>query len=432
MRTSTKAKMLLTGLLIIVMGSAMAQRDQLQYFRSKGQDGLNVFETPKTTDVEFDDLHLQVGGAFALQFQGLSHENANDNLVELGKNFNLATANLDLDAQLAEGVRMHLRTFLSSRHHTEAYVKGGYLQVDRLDFIKEGFASGLMDVLTLKVGHMEVNYGDTHFRRSDNGNALYNPFVGNYLMDSYTTEVAGEAYIQSNGLIVMLGYSNGRLNQSTANKDTKGYLYGKLGYDKQLNDDLRLRITASIAALNNTNSIYMYAGDRAGARYYHVMEVTGAGDDFRSGRINPDYNSEMTSIMFNPFIKYQGFEFFGVFESSSGLQQADRRGGAPGLDVGLNDRRKWTQTGAEVIYRIGDSEKVYVGARYNAAKGQLPGEQNDKVSINRINVGGGWFLTKNILTKLEYVSQSYKDYPTGSDLEDGKFNGVNIEAVIAF
>jgi hypothetical protein len=425
MRTSAKVRMLLVGLLVIVMSSAMAQRDQLQYFRSKGQDGVNVFETPKITDVEFDGLHLQVGGAFALQFQGISHENDNNNLVDLASNFNLATANLDLDAQLAPGMRMHLRTFLSSRHHTEAYVKGGYLQIDRLDFIKEGFASNLMDKLTVKIGHMETNYGDTHFRRSDNGNALYNPFVGNYIMDSYTTEVAGEAYIQSNGLLAMLGYSNGRLNQSTTNKDTKGYFYGKLGYDKQLNDDFRLRITGSFLSINNTNAINIYDGDRAGARYYHVMEVEGAGDNFRSGRIDPGYGTEMTSFMFNPFIKYQGLEFFGVFETASGLNET-------GADAALTENRKWTQTGGEVIYRFGESEKVYIGGRYNSVSGQLPGEQDDKVSVSRINIGGGWFLTKNVLTKLEYVSQTYKDYPTGNDLAGGKFSGVNLEAVIAF
>ena len=430
MRISAKVRMLLVGLLVMVMGGAMAQRDQLQYFRSKGQDGLNVFETPKTTDIEYDDFHLQIGGAFALQYQGISHENAADNLAELAKNFNLATANLDLDAQLAPGVRMHLRTFLSSRHHTEAYVKGGYLQVDRLDFIKDGFASGLMDMLTLKVGHMETNYGDTHFRRSDNGNALYNPFVGNYLMDSYTTEVAGEAYIQKNGLLVMLGYSNGRLNQSTTDTNTKGYFYGKLGFDKQLSDDLRLRITGSILSTNKNSRINIYAGDRAGARYYHVMELADAsGDDFRSGRINPGFVTEMTSFMINPFIKFQGLEIFGVFETSSGLNEGTTN---PGPDAGLTDRRSWTQTGAEVIYRIGENEKVFVGGRYNSASGQLPGVQDDKVSINRINIGGGWFMTKNVLTKLEYVSQTYNDYPTGSTFEDGKFNGLVLEAVIAF
>ena len=41
-------------------------------------------------------------------------------------------------------------------------------------------------------------------------------------------------------------------------------------------------------------------------------------------------------------------------------------------------------------------------------------------------------MTKNILAKLEYVNQSYNDYPTGSILRDGNFKGFIAEAVISF
>lgn len=77
---------------------------------------------------------MHIGGAFALQFQAIQHENkANkvlnadgvnlNQLYDIGNNFNLATANLDLNVELYDGVNLHLRTFLSSRHHNEAYVK---------------------------------------------------------------------------------------------------------------------------------------------------------------------------------------------------------------------------------------------------------------------------------------------------------------------
>ena len=45
----------------------------------------------------------------------------------------------------------------------------------------------LFEIVTVRVGHMEINYGDAHFRRSDNGNAMYNPFVGN---ERLQTEIA--------------------------------------------------------------------------------------------------------------------------------------------------------------------------------------------------------------------------------------------------
>ena len=57
-----------------------------------------------------------------------------------------------------------------------------------------------MKYVTLRVGHFEINYGDAHFRRTDNGNAMYNPLVGNYILDAFTTEIGGEAYLRSERL----------------------------------------------------------------------------------------------------------------------------------------------------------------------------------------------------------------------------------------
>ena len=193
---------------VLVFSGIMAQinlQPDIQYYRLPGYSGLNVFETPKTTDITYDGFKVRLGGDFALQFQGLSHENAANNLIEIGSNVNLPTANLNLDAQLMSGMRVHLRTYLSARHHNESWVKGGYIQVDRLDFISEGFAEGLMDVLSIRAGVDQINYGDAHFRRSDNAMAIYNPFVGNYIMDAFTTEPFIEANIMPGNFIAVVG-----------------------------------------------------------------------------------------------------------------------------------------------------------------------------------------------------------------------------------
>ncbi len=39
-------------------------------------------------------------------------------------------ANLDMNIQLAQGIRVNLVTYLSTRHHNDTWVKGGYLPVD--------------------------------------------------------------------------------------------------------------------------------------------------------------------------------------------------------------------------------------------------------------------------------------------------------------
>ncbi|WP_103665741.1 hypothetical protein [Gracilimonas amylolytica] len=423
-------KYITTVLVAVIMGafsfSSQAQeRNNIQYYTPPTKAGLNVFEAPFTTDKEFDGVYVRIGGSNTLQFQGLSHENDANNLSDLQSNFNLATSNLDFDVALAPGMRMHLRTYLSSQHHTETYVKGGYLQLDSFDFIEEGFLAGLSDHLRIKVGHMENNYGDTHFRRSDNGAAILNPFVGNYIMDSFTTEVGGEVYVYSGDIFGMVGVTNGKLNQSTNEETikTKPSFLTKIGYDSQVNDDLRFRLTGSLFRVSQSSSIYLYSGDRAGTRYYNVIEP----DNFRAGRYSPTFTvssrapggpiaGEMTAIMINPFVKFQGLEFFGVFETVTG--QIDTEA----------DSRTFTQLGAELLYRFGMDEDFYLGTRYNTVSGEEVG--GNDIDINRINIGGGWFMTDNVMTKLEYVKQSYDGF-TG-DYAGAEFSGIMLEAVVSF
>jgi len=394
---------------VSVMGQA---KKNLQNFRSVDKSGINVFEAPKTPNTEFEGLYVWVGGDFALQFQGLTQENSGDSLADIKSNFNLPTANLNIDVQLEKGLRMHLRTYLSSRHHTEAYVKGGYMQIDNLDFIQEGLLSELMESVRIKVGMDQINYGDAQFRRSDNASALYNPFVGNYIMDSFTTEPFMEVTVLNSGFIGVIGATNGRLNQSVTSTDDGFVVFGKLGFDIQPQEDLRLRLTGSLYNSSDKGTRdYIYGGDRAGSRYYAVAE----GSDF-SGRFNPRY-AYQTAFQINPFVKYQGLEFFGLIEQVN--NGADAGGG-------------FTQLGGELIYRFGADENVYLGGRYNT----VTGEQTDaasEIEISRINFGGGWFLTENVLTKLEYVKQSYDgDGYNGSLYQGAEFSGIMVEAVIGF
>ncbi|SMO80784.1 hypothetical protein [Gracilimonas mengyeensis] len=424
----SQAKYITAMLLTFVLGAFLStvhaqERNDIQYYTPPTQAGLNEFESPFTTDKEFQGFQVRIGGANTLQFQGISHDNDAGDLADLENNFNLATSNLDLDVALAPGMRMHLRTYLSSQHHTETYVKGGYLQIDSFDFIEEGFLAGLSDHVRIKVGHMENNYGDNHFRRSDNGATINNPFVGNYIMDSFTTEVGGEVYVYSGDVFGMVGLTNGKLNQSTVEGDikTKPSFLAKVGYDSQVNEDLRVRLTGSIFRVGQNSSIYLYSGDRAGSRYYNVIEP----GNFRAGRYAPTFTpprgsapaaGEMTAIMINPFVKYQGLEFYGVFENVSGQIETE------------SSSRSFTQLGAELLYRFGAAEDFYVGGRYNSVSGEELG--GNDISISRVNIGGGWFMTENVLTKLEYVTQSYDDF-TGT-YAGAEFSGIMLEAVISF
>ncbi|MBI2271264.1 MAG: hypothetical protein HYU69_13050 [Bacteroidetes bacterium] len=421
----------ISAIFTLNMGIAQEKRT-LQYFRPTGLQGINRFETSKdTAQTLFDGIKVRIGGDFAIQFQALDHSTkSKDTLATLGNNFNLPTANLNLDVQLADGMRMSLVTYLSSRHHNEAWVKGGYLQVDKLDFIKKDFLKRLMNVMTVKVGMDEINYGDAHFRRSDNAKAIYNPFVGNYIMDAFNTEVFGELIFQKYNMLLVAAVSNGNLNQTVVKgaKSPKPSYYGKLGYDKTFNKDFRLRLMGSFyLSPGYDNGQYLYSGDRTGSRYYNVMQIYNEDDNFRSGRFSPGFWKYL-SWQINPFIKYKGLEFFGIYEMITGDVSRTVTGGS------------YTQTGAELIYRFGSMEQFYGGARYNLVTGKdaVPstnGNNNpaETKSIDRINAGAGWFLTNEVMIKAEYVNQNYSgDGWTGSVYEGGNFKGFMVEAIVGF
>lgn len=278
-----------------------------------------------------------------------------------------------------------------------------------------------MDVARITIGLDEFNYGDAHFRRSDNARAIFNPFVGNYIMDAFSTEAFGELTIMKNGFLGVIGITNGKLNQNVVvndNSDNKASFFGKLGYDNQLSDDFRMRLTGSwYINKGNTTGIWIYGGDRAGSRYYSVMEtLDGDGGPFE-GRFNPRFR-ELTAIQINSFIKYKGLEFFGIYEVASNSD--DQGGGA------------FTQLAGELLYRFGNTEQFYLGGRYNSVSGEMV-ENALTQEINRLNIGGGWYMTKNVIAKLEYVNQKYEGEGwIATKYNGGEFDGINIEAVISF
>lgn len=431
-KNNYKISITLISLLLIASVVVHAQQTKLQFFRPNDKTGLNVFESTKADTVAFDGFKVRLGGDFAMQFQGLNQSNAAGNLVELGTDFNLPSANLNLDAQLLYGVRMHLKMYLSSRQHNEAWIKGGHIQVDNLDFVKPGFLEGLMKYTSITIGLDEFNYGDAHFRRTDNARAIFNPFVGNYIMDAFSTEAFGEVTVQNNGLLAVIGFTNGKLNQNVTvkdNSDNKPSFYGKLGYDKQLSEDLRVRLTGSWYINNGTTTgTYLYGGDRGGARYYNVLytvpdeEGNTEGGNF-DGRYNPRFK-KLTSLQVNPFIKFRGFEFFGILERANGNNeftqpQADKEG-------------EFTQLAGELLYRFGENERFYIGGRYNTVVGKQKESATEDIKIDRLNLGGGWFLSNNVLTKLEYVKQNYNGNAWTGRFAGAEFSGLVLEAVISF
>ncbi len=464
-------QMLILMLSFMATGISIAQQAPIQYFRPWDQNGINIFEPSKEGDQPaFDGLKIRIGAAFTQDFQSITHSNkavyfpeSPNNPVNKNLLFGAGTdgdttianlvgvttamANLNLDVQLADGIRLGVETYMSTRHHPEFWVKGGYLQVDKLPMF--GNPEWFSKYVRIKVGEFTPNYGDMHFRRSDAGNCIYNPFVENYILDAFTTETGGEVYLfPLKGLTLVAGVTNGSVHGDVvpySNIPPPGFsdpfekkpsILFKATYDKTM-EDLRFRISASSYNNAGNYSNSMYLGDRGGSHYSMVMEQarsviyvegvpTGIGpstpaNNKDSGRIIPVFNHQVKSLMLNGFVKYKGLEFFGTYEQAEGRMNFELEGST----------RKFTQLAGEVVYRFLPREQLFIGARYNTVSGtQL--FQNNEVTVNRMTMSAGWFPTENILLKAEFVTQNYEDYTPYDYQYEGEFRGMTIQAVVGF
>ena len=425
---------LLSVLLVTLFVTSLSA--QIQYTRATNQDGINVFEPSKMDANEFQGFELNIGGAFTQGFQALNHSNADTfklaskKLYALGNGFNLAAANLNFDVQLGDGIRMYLENYMAARRHNEFWVKGGYIQIDKLPMF--GNPEWYTKYFRVKLGHMEINYGDQHFRRSDGGNTIFNPFIENHIMDQFATEIGGEVYaFPTDGLMLMLGMTNGLIRNNIFDYSTNPAgqvqkknpaILLKAAYDKKVSDKLRYRLSASMYSNSESPSPTLYSGDRTGSNYFGVMELssyTNGTSQVTSGRFSPGSFNSITAFIINPFVKYQGLEIFGSYEIANGKTIAE------------TTDRKTSQLAVEAVYRFLANEQVFLGARYNTVTSRLSGLTSD-VDVNRFALAAGWFPTKNLLLKGEYVTQKYENFPGTDYRNQGAFDGISIQAVVGF
>lgn len=467
---------------------------QIQYTRSYDQAGINVFEPSKIEQNTYDGFKIKIGGSFTQDYQNFKIKNkanyvatsatnklnknllygvivSQDSLTSSLAGFNLAMANLNFDIQIGDGIRVFLENYMSARHHSEFWVKGGYIQIDKLPMFNN--PEWFTKYLRVKIGHFQPNYGDFQFRRSDGGNTIFNPFSENLILDAFTTEIGGELYaFPTDNILMMVGMSSGFINGNISDYPTSNNsagvvptkkspsIFAKIAYDKK-SENIRYRLSASIYHNSNIQRNTLFAGDRTGSHYFGVMEpgtigglpisigtspsnpATQAGPNFTSGRFDPGVSNRVTTINIAPFVKFKGLEIQGGVDLVSGSVYNDTL-----TTAGKKEwiKRDWTQVYGEVVYRFLANEQLFVGARYVSANGQPSGmkyglkdEVNGytrntqaNVGINRLSFSAGYFPTKNLLLKVEYTKQEYKDFPWADYRNEASFSGVMVEAVVGF
>ena len=199
-------------------------------------------------------------------------------------------------------------------------------------------------------------------------------------------------------------------------------LIGKLGFDRQVNKDLRVRLTGSMYKTDKSMSNTLYGGDRAGSRYYYVLENTAATETAQkdSGLINPGFKNKVTAFQMNPFVKFRGLELFGVIERAKGkasteaterdLEPVRGRHGLP-LPAGREAvRRRPLQQGAGRRWPASPATSAPIAGRSAAAGSSR----------------------RTCWRRPSTSTRSTSAIPPTNIKNGGKFNGLMLEGVVAF
>src|SRR5690606_812815 len=74
------------------------------------------------------------------------------------------------------------------------------------------------------------------------------------------TEIGGEVYFRTGPWLAMLGVTNGEIKGAVTNPDERAPSFiGKLGYDNEIVDGLRFRLTGSVYTTEKSTSNTLYA-----------------------------------------------------------------------------------------------------------------------------------------------------------------------------
>ena len=379
---------------------------------------------------------LSIGVHTVGTLQDLDHENAfnadGKRLGDLEPGFQTAWGNLDFLATFGEEkeIEMFFDLYIASRNHpSQTYGHEGYLIVRDLPKSLQGFTllDRALDHVDLKVGHFEADFGDHRLRRSDNADVQKNPFIGNFVIDPEFVEVGAEVSGGSDRLSWMVGFGNGTNTEDF--QDERG-------------TSLRAKVTAlPVENLRTSLSYYtvdhsgnpvragggsaaqLYSGNRSGERYGGIL-----GGGQAPGQVLPQAGQDLTAYQLDVTWSGTPVELYASYGRTS---DADTNGSAVG-----SPEESWDYYAAEALYRF--SDRLYTGVRYSAADADRLRDTASEGSVQRLQVGGGFWATDNLLVKLEYVTQDYRDFLVG-DLVSGvqawrdpSFDGLVAEVSFSF
>lgn len=373
----------------------------------------------------YDDLNLYMGLQTVGRFQALQQQNVSiDGVKQAGLDPGIQDpfASLSFLASIPDKLDVYFDLYVASRPHPNTmYAHEGYLLFKQLPApFDAGPLGKLFDYVNLKVGAFDLDFGDDNYRRSNNARVQRNPLIGNSIVDPNVEELGGELYSVKGPLYWLIGVGSGTTTEYF-DYGSSASVHGKLwAYPLP---DLRTSVSAYHVDLSGTNmtdqtSDLYYAG-RSGEPFAAVF---GGGDD--PGTLLLGGGKDVTAVQADATWNHWPFEIY----SNVGYEQdTDTNGPTPG-----NPAERWVYGTVEPVFHF--TPALYVAARYSFGVANAVGGVETDGWADRIEVGAGYWLTRDILTKIEYVYQQYHGFGSDTGVVSGvdaspnpRFSGVLLE-----
>ncbi len=331
--------------------------------------------------------------------------------------FQTAWGSIDFLADLYDGaLEVYFDLYLSSPTSADK-LQGheGYMIVRSIPGTEGTLLGQLMDVIDVKAGQFEIDFGDYRYRRTDNARSQRNPLVGNHVMDPKTTEIGMEAFnAYESPVNWLVGFGSG---------DETG------GFDPGRGISVHGKLWANLGDLRLAGSTYHvhHADDNASSNHFRTSRGGGVYQGIFTGNAPGQvFVGTGTSVL-----AFQGDVTWisGDVELYGNVGWVRDRSSAGG-------REEWYYYGVEGVYYI--QPRLHAAARYSGAAAQRLAGSSSSGHVHRVQVGGGYWIFSTVLAKVEYVYQAYDGFSAGETVggiqawQDPSFNGVIAEISFGF
>ena len=392
----------------------------------------------KLTDTETQKLYITVNTVGTAQT--LDHKNVfGSNGVPLPKvepGFQNAFGDLGFIGKFGkkQEVEVVFDLYLSSRNHpSTTYGNEGYMILhgvpENLENLK--FLEPILAKIDIKAGQFLVDFGDNAQHRSNNAIVQKNPLVGNFVVDPNIVSIGMQANSKPGARFGwLIGVNNGTTTEDW-NAGRGLAANGKLIFYpiKPLRTSVSYMIADNSENPTKTaggSGLQMFSGNRSGERYAGVM-----GGGQAPGNVFPQAGEKFSAAQFD--VTYDDASLpLKLYGHVGRTQDKDINGSAAGTP-----EETWNYYAADVVYKI--TPALYAAARYSGATTDMLNGRETDGKVNRIQIGGGLWLTRNMLAKVEYVTQKYKGFRQGDMVNNGiqawrnpEFNGFVAEVSFAF